>query len=69
MKRNGHAEWLERMGEKIISAARVSGGLPSVGADGYMTVRVPTLREQSMALNNADDDIREILKTGVPKLG
>lgn len=40
-----------------------------MGADGYMTVRVPTLREQSMALNNADDDIREILKTGVPKLG
>ena len=55
MKRNGHAEWLERMGEKIISAARASGGLPSMGVDGYMTVRVPTLKEQARTLNTTDD--------------
>lgn len=52
MKRNGHAEWMLRTTEKLFSAMREFGGLPSVNSQGYMVIEVPTLAEQARTMNS-----------------
>ena len=51
LMRDEQAEWLTRMGEKVINASRAHHGLPSSAQNGCMVLTVPTLRQMASVMN------------------